>query len=249
MNINFGNITYKNDLGQIVSKEEFDKEREKFKNDVREAYENKVNELILRINSRTSDDKEKLWLLYDYLTGENMRYDLQGTTLNGRMATGEGYPFPPYKTWRIFHSDKYPAILNNAGVCITFSKAFADISNKMGIACIVTDGYTGMEHAWNAVLINNEVKHIDVAYALMNRTCSDKKNYFLKDISQLIQIAGSRTCNAANSELENELITKYNQLHPENQIPLKITIKEKPKITINEEPKITIINRNDDNER
>ncbi len=248
MNINFGNITYRNDLGQIVSKEEFEFEREKFKNNVREAYENKVNDLLIRINSRASDETEKLWMLYDYLTGENMRYNLEGTTVDGTMATGEGYPFPPYKTWRVFHSDKYPAILNNAGVCITFSKAFADIANKMGIACIVVNGYTGMEHAWNAVLINNEVKHIDVAYALMNKNWSDKKNYFLKDISQLIQIAGSRTCNTTNNELENNLITKYNQLHPENQIPLKITIKEKTKITSNE-PKITIISKNEDNER
>ncbi len=60
MNIEFGNIAYRNDSGEIVTKEEFERERQKFEKDVNEAYENKANEIISRINNSTQNDIQKL---------------------------------------------------------------------------------------------------------------------------------------------------------------------------------------------
>lgn len=254
MNINFGNITYRNDLGEIVTKEEFEKERQKFIKDVNEAYETKANEIISKINATTSDDIQKLWLLYDYLTGDNMKYNLQETTSDGKMAIDVQYDFPPYKSWKISHSTKYPALLNNSGICKTYSLAFEDITNRLGVPCRIVTGYTGMEHAWNIVLINGEIKHIDVAYAIMRRNISDKRNFFLKSLDELIQYGGNRTLNTPVDELKNEMINQYKQLHPkikvfsrtDTETNLGITVIKRNDVEI--KPKITIINRNDNNE-
>ena len=214
MCINFGKITYRNDLGEIVTKEEFEQARQKFERDVNEAYESKANEIISRINSSTSDDEEKLWLLFDYLTGDNMRYNLPETTADGRMAIDVQYEFPPYRNWKISHGTKYPALLNNSGVCKTYSLVFEDIANKLGIPCRMVTGYTGMNHAWNIVLINGEIKHVDVAYAMMRRNFSDRRNYFLKSFHELIQQGGSRTMDNSVDELSCDMMNQYNFLHP-----------------------------------
>ena len=240
MSINFGNITYRNDMGEIVTKEEFERERQRFEKDVNEAYESKANEIISRINSSTQNDIQKLWLLYDYLTGDNMQYNLQRTTSDGRMAIDVQYEFPPYRNWKVSHSTKYPALLNNSGVCRTYSLAFEDIANKLGIPCRVVTGYTGMEHAWNIVLINGEVKHVDVAYAIMRRNFSDKRDFFLKKFDELIQHSGSRTITNSVNELTNEMIDQYKQLHPQIRVISRTDIETTPKITV--------INRTDTDE-
>ena len=152
-----GNITCRNDNGEVVSKEEFDILWDKFQKDVDDAYNEKAEQIISRINNVASTNIEKLWMLFDYLTSENMVYNLKGTTQDGRSALDYGYSFAPHKLWKIEQRTKYPALLNNSGVCKTYSLAFEDLANRLGIPCRVVYGYTGMEHAWNVVLINNQL--------------------------------------------------------------------------------------------
>ena len=241
-------ITYKNDAGDVVSKDEFDRERSLFEQDVENVYNSKANALISRINSVAKTDLEKLWMLFDYLTSENMLYDLQGTTQDGRRAIDNGYSFSNYKTWRIFQHTKYPALINNSGICTTFSKAFEDLSNKLGIPCRVIEGFTGMEHAWNIVLINNEIKHIDIAFAIMNRNNRNKKDFFLKDFGEL----GYRTIDSSIQDLKAEMKQQYSELHPRIKIISRTDIPQEPKITTiyrtdipTDKHKITIISRTD----
>ena len=226
------NITYRNDDGEVISKDEFDILRDKFKKDVDNAYNKKANQIISRINSIATSDTEKIWMLFDYLSSENMSYDLQGTTQDGRFALDFGYSFAPYKSWKIQQGTKYPALLNNSGVCITYSLAFEDLANKLGIPCRVINGYTGMEHAWNVVLINNQLKHIDVAYAIMNRKINNKKDFFLKDT------LSNRTINSNVSDLENDMREQYVKEHPRIKI-----------ISRTDAPTIKIISRSDNNEK
>jgi len=237
MDIEFGDINYKNDKGEIVTREEFDLEWQKFMNAVNEAYESKVNEIIIKINSSTQDDTQKLWMLYDYLTSDNMEYVLEGTTPDGKMALDVKYDFSPYKNWKVSSSTKYPAILNNSGICRTYSLAFEDIANKLGIPCRVVTGNTFIEHMWNIVLINGEVKHIDIAYAIMRRKFSHKSDFFLKDFDELIKLGGSRTINPIK-ELVNDMIIQNEQLHPQIRIISRTDT--------GSSPIITIINRTDD---
>ncbi len=231
MQIKFGNITYKNDNGEVISKDEFDILRDKFQKDVDNTYNEKANQIIFRINNIATSDEEKLWMLFDYLSSENMIYNLQGTTQDGRLALDYGYSFAPYKSWKIRQGTKYPALLNNSGVCITYSLAFEDLANKLGIPCRVVNGYTGMEHAWNIVLINNQLKQIDVAYAIMNRKMNNKKDFFLKDT------LSNRTISSNLSDLEKDLREQYTKEHPQIKI-----------ISRTDEPTIKIISRTDNNE-
>lgn len=231
MQIKFGNITYKNDNGEVISKDEFDILRDKFQKDVDNTYNEKANQIIFRINNIVTSDEEKLWMLFDYLSSENMIYNLQGTTQDGRLALDYGYSFAPYKSWKIRQGTKYPVLLNNSGVCITYSLAFEDLANKLGIPCRVVNGYTGMEHAWNIVLINNQLKQIDVAYAIMNRKMNNKKDFFLKDT------LSNRTISSNLSDLEKDLREQYTKEHPQIKI-----------ISRTDEPTIKIISRTDNNE-
>ena len=231
MQIKFGNITYKNDNGEVISKDEFDILRDKFQKDVDNTYNEKANQIISRINNIATSDEEKLWMLFDYLSSENMVYNLQGTTQDGRLALDYGYSFAPYKSWKIRQGTKYPTLLNNSGVCITYSLAFEDLANKLGIPCRVVNGYTGMEHAWNIVLINNQLKQIDVAYAIMNRKINNKNDFFLKDTLP------NRTISSELSDLEKDMREQYSKEHPQIKI-----------ISRTDEPTIKIISRTDNNE-
>ena len=117
--------------------------------------------------------------LYVDLTSDDMKYDLRQTTTDGRRSIGFTYEFPPYKSWGINNNTKYAVILNHSGVCGSYSEAFKDICNKMDIPCEIVTGYTGMDHAWNVVMEDGVLKHIDIAYAIMNRNRQDKQNYFI----------------------------------------------------------------------
>lgn len=237
-----GNTIYRNDIGNIVTKEEFEQEWQKFEKNVNEAYDLIANKIISEINFSTHNDIQKLWLLYDYLTKENMKYNIQNTVLDGKWANDVQYDFPPYKNWKISHSTKYPALLNNSGVCKTYALAFEDLANKLGIPCRVITGYTGMEHAWNIVLISGEIKHIDVSYALMRRSFTNKKDFFLKSLDELIQNSGSRTVNEYDkliNDMTNPQIKVISRSDKENKPQITIIQKSSNEI----DPKITILNK------
>lgn len=243
----FKNITYRNDDGNIVSKEDFEKEYSQFEQAVDNFYNLKVNSIISRINAIASTDLEKLWMLYDYLTSEDMVYNLQGVTQDGRRALDLGYSFSDYKTWKISQNTKYPALINNSGVCITYALAFEDLANKLRIPCRVVNGFTGMEHAWNIVLINNDIKYVDIAYAIMNKNTRNKKDFFLKDIKDI----GNRTINSDVRNLELEMKQQYINQNSQIKINSRSDISPKPEITVisrrdmPSKQKITITNRTD----
>ena len=65
-----------------------------------------------------------------------------------------------------------------------------------------------MDHAWNVVLEDGKLKHIDISYAIMNRNSKNKMNYFMKSFAELQQVCGSRTMNQNESELIDELTHK-----------------------------------------
>ena len=221
-------IVYRNDNDEIVSKEEYESELAKFQINVDAQYNIIVNELLKEINNNAHSDKEKLWMLYDYLTSENMSYDLTVHPTDTRSATPQRYSFRNYKKLSIAQDSKYPAILNNSGVCITYSLAFEDLANRLSIPCRVVKGYTGMDHAWNVVLIDNEVKQIDVSYAIMNRKISDKKDFFLKNSFN------GRTITSSISDLERDMRKQqYLREHPQIVINSRTDDgEEEPRITI-----------------
>lgn len=115
-------------------------------------------------------------MLFEYFTRSEMKYVMPGVFSNGRLSQIKKY----WHNGLLYtNAQKYPAVFDQEGVCATYSLAFEDIANRLGIPCRVVLGDTGMEHAWNVVYLNGEIKHIDIAFALMYR--SNKNAYFLTD--------------------------------------------------------------------
>lgn len=226
---------YVDDNGNKVSEEEFQILYRDFENKYKKKYEDFVNQLIAQINNRCSNNKQKIKMLFDYLTSDDMKYDLRQTTTDGRRSIGFTYEFPPYKSWGINNSTKYAVILNHSGVCESYSEAFKDICNKMDIPCEIVTGYTGMDHAWNVVMEDGVLKHIDIAYAIMNRNRQDKQNYFMKTYEELQQIAGRRTMNISTDELTERLTPKIKVINRSDKI----------KVISRTDNKIKVIKRND----
>lgn len=188
---------YHNDAGEVISKEEREREYNKFKQEVENAYNKKAKTIIDEINKMAKTDEEKLKILYNYFC-DNMKFDLHGTADERGNVNYYKYPFKNYKNWKISQENKYPALICNKGVCMTFSEAFADLSNKLGIPCRRVSGFTTMKHSWNIVLINDEIKHIDVAFAIMFK---NKQGFFLKDFEEL----GHRTINSSVEDLKLDM--------------------------------------------
>ena len=229
------NKNYVDDNGNKVSEEEFQILYRDFENKYKKKYEDFVNQLIAQINKRCNNNKQKIKMLFDYLTSDDMKYDLRQTTTDGRRSIGFTYEFPPYKSWGINNNTKYAVILNHSGVCGSYSEAFKDICNKMDIPCEIVTGYTGMDHAWNVVMEDGVLKHIDIAYAIMNRNRQDKQNYFMKSYEELQQIAGRRTMNISTDELKDRLTPKIKVINRSDKI----------KVISRTDNKIKVIKRND----
>lgn len=180
------NQNYYNDNGERITKKEHEKEIKRFLETIDSKYEKEVEKIINRIKETARTDEEKLWLLFDFFTGNDMVYnDSAGYDPERTGAYLVFYPVDGYKNWKIGHQTKYPAILHKSGVCITYSKAFEDLANRLKIPCrsIGFEGYNGrVGHEWNYVLINNEFRHIDIAMFLQGRRASsnlDKRMYYL----------------------------------------------------------------------
>lgn len=247
--MNITNRTFYDDNGNIISEEEHKQLLKKFKDEVDAKYNRIVNYLVEQINQRCSNDSQKLWILFDYLTGENMQYNLMGVTSDGRKALDYGYEFPPYKSFKIQQGSKYPVILNHSGVCISYAKTFEDICNRLGIPCKVVTGFTAMEHAWNVVSHQGKLKHIDIAYAIMNRNKVDKSNYFLKTFDELKQVCGNRSINESLEDLEKVLCGKIRIIsrtdqQPENKIRI-ISENDENRTANTRDSRINIIHRSD----
>ena len=229
------NKNYVDDNGNKVSEEEFQILYRDFENKYKKKYEDLVNQLIDQINKRCSNNKQKIKMLFDYLTSDDMKYDLRQTSTDGRRSIGFTYEFPPYKNWGIDNSTKYAVILNHSGVCRSYSEAFKDICNKMDIPSEIATGYTGMDHAWNVVMENGVLKHIDIAYAIMNKNRQDKQNYFMKTYEELQEIAGRRTMDTSIDELKERLTPKIKVINRSDRI----------KVISRTDNKIKVIKRND----
>lgn len=92
------------------------------------------------------------------------------------------------------HGDLY---MTRYGVCENFAREFKDICDKLNLPCEIIRGQIlsdGVEcgHAWNAVMINGKLKHIDVSSAIHCKDGTNPENtanqFFLKTFEELITI-------------------------------------------------------------
>lgn len=145
-------------------------------------YDRTVEEIVASIPESLSEE-DKLATLYAFFL-DKMTYDFD----TGNNVGSSGMVSSPESSMpNYLHTiggeelrlalGKEAALLNGFGVCSGFSDAFKDVSDRLGIPCVVAEGktvtvksVTGKEvelgHAWIQVLVDGEVLNIDPTYGL-----------------------------------------------------------------------------------
>ncbi|MBQ2690620.1 MAG: S-layer homology domain-containing protein [Clostridia bacterium] len=111
-------------------------------------------------------DRESYEAIHDWML-DNVEYDMHAA-LNQATETGDAF-------------SAYGALVDGLAVCDGISAAFAMVCRSAGLPCIYVAS-TEMNHSWNAVLCDGEVRYIDVTYDLTGNT-DDK--YLLLDENEL----------------------------------------------------------------
>ena len=115
------------------------------------ALNKKTKEIIDKIPvSAPNIIKEKL--IHDYLA-DNVVYDYAAAE-----KAKNGY-YDVHHQW-----DLYGAIVEGISVCEGYSKAFMFLCHLVGINAVTVDGYSGEDHMWNSVLIDDEWYMVDVTW-------------------------------------------------------------------------------------
>lgn len=108
--------------------------------------EERVQEIISTIITKSMSDYEKEVAIHDYLT-KNIKY----------------YNYGDINSIPSEMHNAYNALVNNEAVCDGISKAFQIIMNSLGIECITVGGILdGVSHAWNIIKIKNKYYHVDI---------------------------------------------------------------------------------------
>lgn len=106
---------------------------------------------------------EKYLAIHAYLR-DSVEYDMHAA-LNQGVETSDAF-------------SAYGALIDGLAVCDGISAAFAMICRAAGLPCIYVAA-PGMNHAWNAVWYQGEVRHIDTTYELTGQT--ETKYFMLTD--------------------------------------------------------------------
>lgn len=99
-------------------------------------------------------DSERYEAIHGWML-DNIEYDMHAA-LNQATETGDAF-------------SAYGALVDGLAVCDGISAAFAMVCRSAGLPCIYVAS-TEMNHSWNAVLCDGEVRYIDVTYDLTGNT-------------------------------------------------------------------------------
>lgn len=172
MGFTIKNRTYYNSLGQVVSKDIFENEWERFWKKLDEEYNKQLNDLISIIPLDLSSE-EKIKFIFSWLAN-NINYE------HNLYYNDDGSVSCPiikiYNNWGIRVSDKYAPLLLKKTICSGIVPVINDICTKLGIESTSISGETReldngtkVKHIWNIITINGLPKHYDVIYGIYNR--------------------------------------------------------------------------------
>ncbi len=139
-----------------------------------------LKELVTKLTSPYKTETEKVRSIFRWVT-ENISYDIYGYQNIDSIYTG--FWQPDYlKDDSIIKRDYNERIVNKVfkekkAICDGYSRLFKSLCDEANIKCEIITGIirwqsdpigvaTKREHAWNAVLINNDWKLIDATWAI-----------------------------------------------------------------------------------
>lgn len=77
----------------------------------------------------------------------------------------------------------YSALVTGDTVCAGYARAFQYLMQKLGIPCYYCTGYSGEDHAWNIVKLDNGYSNVDVTW---DDTKPATEDYFNKSDAELV---------------------------------------------------------------
>ena len=122
----------------------------------------------------------------------------------------------------IHKKENFPEIIENGilkkGICDTFSNYLNDLLPKIGINTVKIIGKSELAHAWNAVIVNNKLKSIDLTRAVFIRDGfkgipEDQKStdWLISDFKDVFKMQETRTIESiSNGPKLDQVITKDN---------------------------------------
>lgn len=105
-------------------------------------------------------ERDKYYAIYEYLR-DNVEYDMHAA-MNQATETSDAF-------------SAYGVFFNNLAVCDGLSSAFAMVCRYAGLPCLYVAS-PEMNHSWNIVYLDGEVRYLDVTYELSAGT---KDSFFL----------------------------------------------------------------------
>jgi transglutaminase/protease-like cytokinesis protein 3 len=129
-------------------------------------YQQRIKEIANNINPHSGfiPKRELCKRAFEWFN-KNVEFDRNVKWVNG---TWQNVKYN-YKGLPIWSGDKYAPIFLNKGVCQSFSRAFADICEQLGIQCRVVRAadddvvqLKGLKHAWDEVVIDGQRYTVDL---------------------------------------------------------------------------------------
>ncbi len=174
---------YYNSKGQETSKEHFLKEHAEFLKYREEKYQAKKKNILAEILDST--DEVKVKMLYQYLVNRwSYDYEILERIDENGYAGPISHPF--WNKWGLASHEKYAPLLIGSGSCSGIAAAIQELCQDLGINCEIIKGETVkiansdnyLKHSWNLVEIENEKKHLDITYGILNRDSGLNRNAF-----------------------------------------------------------------------
>lgn len=81
-----------------------------------------------------------------------------------------------YAVSAAMNQSAYSALVNGDTVCAGYSKAFQYLMRELGVPCYYCTGYSGQDHAWNIVKVDDEHRNVDVTWDDTNPSTHDYYN-------------------------------------------------------------------------
>lgn len=69
-----------------------------------------------------------------------------------------------YNTQAAMSQSAYSALVNGQSVCAGYARAFQYLMQQLGIPCYYCTGYSGEDHAWNIIRLDNIYYNVDVTW-------------------------------------------------------------------------------------
>lgn len=128
-----------------------------------------------------------------------------------------------YNAGADMNQSPYSALVGGESVCAGYARAFQYLMQQLDIPCYYCTGYSGEDHAWNIICLDNVYYNVDVTwddttpstYDYFNKTDEEfSKTHIRKGLSVYLPACGNTTANDEQEEPEESLI------NPNPQKPL-----------------------------